>query len=90
MKYKNSLDHNKGVTNDLERIVSYFRGKDYYLNSWLVFKNGFSSYTISNSGIEKWKFSGINGISQLISVKNSSGKSPSRTTYGVYFTNNYF
>ena len=32
LSYKNSLDHSKGVINDLEREISYFRVKDYYLN----------------------------------------------------------
>ena len=35
LKYKTSTDHNKSVLDDLEREASYFRGKDYYLNSWL-------------------------------------------------------
>ena len=90
MTYKNSLDHNKGVINDSEREVSYFKGKDYYLNSWIVFGNKFSSYTVDNSGIKNCKSNGINDISQFLGNKNSSNKLPTKTAYGVYFENNYF
>ena len=46
LKYKTSIDHNKSILDDLEREASYFRGKDYYLDSWLLFKPTFSSFTI--------------------------------------------
>ena len=47
LKYKTSLDHNKSVIYDLEREASFFRGKDYYSNSWLLFRPIFSSFTRS-------------------------------------------
>ena len=62
LKYKNSLLHNKSVLDDLERETTYFRGKDYYLDSWLLFKPTFSSFTrgAESSYIEKWKSIGSN------------------------------
>ena len=44
---KNSLLHNKSVLDNLERDASFFRGKDYYLNSWLLLRHIFSSFTRS-------------------------------------------
>ena len=38
LSFKSSLDQEKSTIDDLEREISYFRGKDYYLNSWLLFK----------------------------------------------------
>ena len=69
---------------DLEREASYFRGKDYYLNSWLLFKPIFSSFTRDTDSlyIEKWKYSsndsndGSNDESELTAVKNTSNNTP--------------
>ena len=71
---KNSLLHNKSVLDDLEREASYFRGKDYYLNSWLLFKPTFSSFTRGTDSlyIEKWKSVGLDDESELTAVKTTS------------------
>ena len=78
LRYKTSIDHNKSVLDDLEREASYFRGKDYYLNSWLLFKPTFSSFTrgTDSSCIEKWKSVGSNDESELTAVKNTSNNTP--------------
>ena len=59
---------------DLEREASYFRGKDYYLNSWLLFKPTFSSFTRGTDSlyIEKWKSVGLDDESELTAVKTTS------------------
>ena len=36
---QNSLLHNKSVLDDLETEASYFREKDCYLDSWLLFSS---------------------------------------------------
>ena len=63
---------------DLEREASYFRGKDYYLNSWLLLKPTFSSFTrgTDSSYIEKWKSIGSNDESEFTAVKNTSNNTP--------------
>ena len=78
LKYKTSIDHNKSVLNDLEREASYFRGKDYYLNSWLLFRPTFSSFTRGTDSLymEKWKSIGSNDESELTAVKNTSSNTP--------------
>ena len=78
LKYKTSIDHNKSVLDDLEREASYFRGKDYYLNSWLLFRPIFSSFTRGANSlyIEKWKSIGSNDESELTAVKNTSNNTP--------------
>ena len=78
LKYKTSIDHSKSVLDDLEREASYFRGKDYYLNSWLLFKPTFSSFTRGTDSlhIEKWKSIGSNDESELRAVKNTSNNTP--------------
>ena len=78
LKYKTSIDHNKSVLDDLEREASYFRGKDYYLNSWLLFRPIFSSFTRGTNSlyIEKWKSIGSNDESELTAVKNTSNNTP--------------
>ena len=78
LKYKTSIDHNKTVLDDLEREASYFRGKDYYLNSWLLFKPTFSSFTRGTDSLykEKWKSIGSNDKSELKAVKNTSNSAP--------------
>ena len=74
LKYKNSLDHNKSVIDDLEREASYFRGKDYYSSSWLLFRSIFSSLTRDTDSlfIEKWKSIDSSNESELTAVKNTS------------------
>ena len=59
---------------DLEREASYFRGKDYYLKSWLLFKPTFSSFTRGTDSlyIEKWKSVGLDDESELTAVKTTS------------------
>ena len=78
LKYKTLIDHNKSVLDDLEREASFFRGKDYYLNSWLLFRPTFSSFTRGTDSlyIEKWKSLGLNDESELIAVKNTSNNTP--------------
>ena len=73
LKYKTSIDHNKFVLDDLEREASFFREKDYYLNSWLLFRPTFSSFTRGTDSlyIEKWKSLGLNDESELIAVKKN-------------------
>ena len=72
------FNHNKSVLDDLEREVSYFRGKDYYLNSWFLFRPTFSSFTTGTDSlyIEKWKSIGSNDESELTAVKNTSNNTP--------------
>ena len=78
LKYKTSLDHNKSVIDDLEREATFFRGKDYYLNSWLLFRPIFSSFNRStdSSYIEKCKSKGLNDESELTAVKFSQNNEP--------------
>ena len=94
---KNSLLHNKSVIDDLEREVSLFRGKDYYLNSWLLFRPIVSSFTTSTDSlcIEKWKSKGLNDESELTAVKFSPNNEPKMTIsddkIGIRFSDgNYF
>ena len=93
---KNSLLHNKSVLDDLEREASYFRGKDYYLNSWLLFRP-FSSFTRGTDSlyIEKWKSIGLDNESELKAEKNTSNNTPkiviSNEKIGVKFSDDdYF
>ena len=78
LKYKTSIDHHKSVLDDLKREASFFRGKDYYLNSWLLFRPTFSSVTIGTDSlyIEKWKSKGSNDESELTTVKNTCNNTP--------------
>ena len=78
LKYKTSIDHDKSVLDDLERKASYFRGKNCYLNSWLLFKPTFTSFTRGTDSlyIEKWKSIGSNDEHELTPVKNSSNNTP--------------
>ena len=82
--------------NDLERVVSYCRGKDCYLNLLLVYKTDLDSFvtTTDSSDIENWKSKG-KIIYQLLGVKNSSGKLPSIIISSdgknsIKLTGNYF
>ena len=70
LSFKSSLDQQKSTIDDLERETSYFRGKNYYLNSWQLFKRFFSSFTTGTDSlyIEKRKSIGSNDKS------DSSGK----------------
>ena len=72
------MDQEKSRIYDLEKEISYFRGKDYYLNSWLLFKPTFSCFTtgIDSLYIEKWKSIGSNDESELVTVKNTSYNTP--------------
>ena len=74
LSFKTSLDQEKSTIDDLEREASYFRGKDYYLDSWLLFKPTFSSFTRGTDSlyIEKWKSIGSNDDSKVVAVKNTS------------------
>ena len=83
LKYKTLVDHNKSVLNDLEREASSFRGKDYYLNSWLLFKPTFNSFTTGTDSlyIEKWKSIGSNDDSEIAAVKNTSNNTPKITIF---------
>ena len=78
MKYKTSIDHNKSVLDGLKREASYFREKKYYLDSWLLFKPTFSSFTRGTVSlyIEKWKSIGSNDDSEVVAVKNTSNNTP--------------
>ena len=78
LKYKTSIDHNKSVLDDLEREASFFRGKDYYLNSWLLFRPTFNSFTRGTDSlyIEKWKSLGLKDQSELKAVENTSNNTP--------------
>ena len=62
----------------MEREASYFRGKDYYLNSWLLFRPTAISLTRGTDSlyIEKWKSIGSDGESELTALKNTSNKTP--------------
>ena len=51
LNFKSSLDQEKSTIDDLEREISYFRGKDYYLNSWLLFKRSFNSFTTGSNSL---------------------------------------
>ena len=82
---------------DLEREASYFRGKDYYLNQWLLFRPIFSSITRGTDSlyIEKWKSIGSNDESELTAVKNNSNNTPKILIYneeiGITFSDgDYF
>ena len=57
LKHKTLLGHNKSVLHDLEREASFYREKDNCLDSWLLFRPSFSSFTssVDSSYIEKWK-----------------------------------
>ena len=63
---------------DLERPTSYFREKDYYLDSWLLFKPTFSSFTRVTVSlyIEKWKSIGSNDDFEVVAVKITSNNTP--------------
>ena len=78
MGFKSKLKRKEDTLNDLEREARFFRGKDYYLNSWLFFKPTFSSLTksVDSSYIENWKSRGLNDESQLTAVKISPSKEP--------------
>ena len=78
LNFKSSLDQEKSTIDDLEREISYFRGKDYYLNSWLLFKRSFNSFTTGSNSlhIEKRKSIGSNNDSEVIAVKNTSNNAP--------------
>ena len=78
LNFKSPLSQEKLTIDDLEKEISYFRGKKYYLNSWLLFKPSFNSFTTgSNSSyIEKWKSIGSNDDSEVIAVKNTSNNNP--------------
>ena len=69
------------MIDNLEREASFFRGKDYYLNSWSLFKPSFSSFTRGTDPlyIEKWKSIGSNDESELTAVKNNSDNTPKIT-----------
>ena len=62
----------------MEREASYFRGNDYYLDSWLLFKPTFGSFTRGTDllYIEKWKSIGSNDDSDVVAVKNTSNNTP--------------
>ena len=66
---------------DLEREASYVRGKNYYLDSWLLFKPTFSSFTRGTDSlyIEKWKFLGSNDHSEVVAVKTTCNNTPKIT-----------
>ena len=78
LSVKSSLDEKKSTIDDLEREASYFRGKDYCLNSWLLFKPTFTSFTRGTDSfyIEKWKSIGSNDEHESIAVKNTSNNTP--------------
>ena len=97
LSFKSSLDNEKFTINDLEREASYFRGKDYYLNSWLLFRPTFSSFTRGTDSLyrEKWKSKGFNDESELTAVKNTSNDTPkivnSNEKIGIRFSDiDYF
>ena len=54
------------------------RGKDYYLNSWLLFKPTFNSFTTGTDSlyIEKWKLIGSSDNSEVVAVKITSSNTP--------------
>ena len=81
LNFKSSLDQEKSTIDNLEREITYFRGKDCYLNSWLLFKPTFSSFTTGTDSlyIEKWKSIGSNDDSEVIPVKNTSNNTPKIT-----------
>ena len=81
----------------MKREGSYFRGKDYYLDSWLLFKPTFSSFTRGTDSlyIEKWKSIGSNDDSDVVAVKNTSNNTPkiiiSNEKIGIKFSDgDYF
>ena len=78
----------------MEIEASYFTGKDYYLNSWLLFKPTFTSFTRGTDSlyIEKWKSIGSNDESGLTAVKNTSNNTPvSYEKIGIRFSDgDYF
>ena len=97
LNFKSSLDQEKPAIDDLEREVSSFRGKDYYLDSWLLLKPNFSSFIrgIDSQYIEKWKSIGSNDESKLTAVKNTSNNTPkiliSNEKIGIRFSDgDYF
>ena len=63
---------------DLERETSYFRGKDYCLDSWQLFKPTFSSFTRGTDSlyIEKWKSIGSNDDSDVVAVTDTCNNTP--------------
>ena len=63
--FESRLKKKEDTLNDLERVISYCRGKDYYLNLWLVYKTDLDSFvtTTDSSDIENWKSKGKNNIS---------------------------
>ena len=81
LNFNSSLDQKKSTIDDLERKISYFRGKDYYLNSWLLFKPTFNTFTTGADSlyIEKRKSIGSNNNSELVAVKNTSNNTPKIT-----------
>ena len=97
LSFKSSLDQEKSTIDDFEREASYFRGKDYYLDSWLLFKPTFSSFTRGTDSlyIEKWKSVGSDDESELTAVKNTSNNTPkiviSNERIGIKFSDgDYF
>ena len=78
LSFKTFLDQEKSTIDDLKKESSYFRGKDYYLNSWLLFTPAFSSFTRGTDSlyIEKWESKGLNDESELTAVKNTSNNTP--------------
>ena len=76
--FKSPLDQEKSTIDNLEREISYFRGKDYYFNSWLSSKPTFNSLTTGTDSlyIEKWKSVGSNYNSEIVAVKNASNNTP--------------
>ena len=70
----------------MEREASCFRGKDYYLDSWLLFKPTFSSFTRGTDSlyIEKWKSMGSNDDSDVVAVKTTSNNTPKIVIYINY------
>ena len=67
----------------MEKEASYFRGKDYYLDSWLLFKPTFSSFT-RGTYIEKWKSKDSNDDSDVVAVKTTSNNTPKIVIYINY------
>ena len=81
----------------MEREASYFRGTDYYLNLWSLFRPAFSSFTRRTDSlyIEKWKYVGLDDESELTAVKNTSNNTPkiviSNEIIGIKFSDgDYF
>ena len=51
LSFKSSLDQVKSTIDYLERELSYFTGKDYYFNSWLLSKPTFTSFTTGTNSL---------------------------------------